>query len=74
MSNVKIMVNFPKGLIVHTEHHAGSTEYKALEKQGYVYVGVVKTQCESKLQFYWNADYFDPASKYIRPKRLRIKI
>lgn len=74
MPNTKILVNFRDQKIIHTEAHAGSTEYVGLIKAGYVKVGTVKAVSlsdpyisqtfESVIEAYWESDYFDPGAKY----------
>lgn len=72
MYNTKILVNFQTKKIIHTEHHAGSKEYKFLISKGYEQVGIIKiqydgfTQVKSTLKIYWGSEYFEPGDKYLR--------
>ena len=78
MPNTKILVNFKTKKCIHTEVHAGSREYQELIDRGYVNVGVIKlmvTRHEEiqmlsleSIKIFWDADYFEPQAKYIRPK------
>lgn len=68
MPNTKILVHFQNKKVIHTEHHAGSTEYKYLISLGYEQVGTVKPLVNKgipEVTCYWDPEYFKPNDKYL---------
>lgn len=58
--NTKIMVNFTKKKVIHTNEPVNSQGYEDLINGGYVQVGTMK----GTGQFFWNHNFFEPRAKY----------
>lgn len=64
MPNTKIMVNWAKHKIIHTNANVGEPEYDILLKRGYIKVGTIKNE---NPRIFWENAHFEPKDKYIKP-------